>query len=137
MEHSIAVLIIHWPWFIWVLAAYFIIGCLSLTFGSVEKMLGPLGRFWRIRADRPDRELKDLRRQVDFLAKRVEILSHRDECYFEYMLYDTDYHRRQVLDATARGWAIEHHQTFLEFRNDWLAQRGHTLEEAKGLGFWM
>ena len=135
MEH-LQLVLDHWPWLIWLVAAYFIVGCLSLTFEKVEQALGPLGRFWRMRGGRADAEIKELRRQVDFLSRRVEVLTNRDECYFSYLLWDTEYHRRQELLAAQIGFAMERHKTFLEFRDEWIATRGGSSESVKDIGFW-
>lgn len=118
----------HWPELL--LAVVFAFGVamfarfLALTFESVGRALGPLGRYWRARRSISQAESDDMRRQIITLDRRVRALLYRDECYFAYMMTDAEWHHRQELKAAALGWVLDPHVSFLQFRDKWMRERG-------------
>jgi len=69
-------------------------------------------------------EMRDMRRRIDYLEGRVESLSYQVECYFEYWLIDQEWHVRQEFLARENGWELEPHVRFLDFRDQWMKERG-------------
>lgn len=69
-------------------------------------------------------EMKDMRRRVDYLEGRVETLSYQAECYFSYWLVDQEWHIRQEFIARERGYILEKHTSFLDYRDRWMKDRG-------------
>lgn len=104
-----------------IIAAYFVVRFVSLTFGDA---LGAVGRFFRDRRAITHSEADDMRSRLKYLDDRVEKLLHRDACYFAYVLADQEYHHRQKLIAIELGWVLEPHVSFLEFRQRWMSERG-------------
>lgn len=96
---------------------------LALTIDSVGDMLGPVGKFWRMRRTISQAEAQDMRQRILYLDEQVRALRFRDECYFAYMVYDQEYHRKAELTAAEFGWILDKHVTFLEFRQRWVKDR--------------
>lgn len=69
-------------------------------------------------------EMTDMRRRVDYLEGRVETLSYQVECYFSYWLIDQEWHIRQEFISRERGYILEKHIPFLEYRDKWMKDRG-------------
>jgi hypothetical protein len=105
-------------------AVYHGVRALALTFDTVAKALGPLGKRWRGRRTISQSESDDMRRRIEYLDRRVETLLYRDQCYFAFVLEDAHWHQRHALLAIQRGWDLEPHPNFLEFRDRWLRERG-------------
>lgn len=82
-----------------------------------------LARYWA------SAEMRDMRERVDYLDEQVRALRYRDQAYFEYILYDEEYHRKLELIAIRAGYTIERHISFLEFRDAWMKERGLTEEQ--------
>ncbi|QFG10262.1 hypothetical protein J4U00_gp030 [Mycobacterium phage DyoEdafos] len=119
----------QWPgWVMLVIAGlcalYLAVRFLSLTFESVSRALGPIGNYFRRRRAITHAEADDMRERIEYLNGRVEQMLYRDQCYFAYVLADTEWHRRHELKAAALGWAFEPHVSFLEFRDRWMRERG-------------
>ncbi|AXH67837.1 hypothetical protein J4T99_gp031 [Mycobacterium phage Bromden] len=119
----------QWPgWFLLIIAAlfgvYLVVRFLSLTFESVGRALGPVGKFFRRRRAITHAEADDMRKRIAYLDERVTTMLYRDQCYFAYVLADTEWHRRHELKAAALGWVFEPHISFLEFRDKWMRERG-------------
>lgn len=74
-------------------------------------------------------DLKDMRDRIDYLDSQLHALRYRDECYFAYVIYDTEYHRREQIAASTNGWTIEPHTTFLSFRDRWMKERNLEAEK--------
>lgn len=118
------------PWVVWVVLgwAVFVKGGALLAEGSEKwaKLLGPIGRRWRNRAEyqaeiqrRSDdsavrhREIRqahaeavieDLQRQVAYLAGQVGTLRADVEETHDFLRIDAAWHRRFELRAAAEGW---------------------------------
>ncbi|WP_280503921.1 hypothetical protein [Nocardia farcinica] len=87
------------------------------------RVLGPLGRRWRSkaqrRAEQEAADLSSLRRQVGNLAKEVNRLTRRDEQRSaaearlrDYLVYDADWHWRTRLWAVESGNTLPEHLSF-------------------------
>jgi len=70
-----------------------------------------------------DYQIEDLWRQVRFLEEQLAELRLRDEMYWAWILTDQEWHRHYEFTAAEHGWATIPHVSFMEFRDDWLAQR--------------
>ncbi|ADL70996.1 hypothetical protein SEA_WAMBURGRXPRESS_29 [Mycobacterium phage Wamburgrxpress] len=103
---------------------YVIVRYLAGTFESVSRALGPVGRWFRSRRAINKAELMDMQKRVEYLDERVTRLLYRDQCYFAYVLADTEWHRRHEIKAAALGWDLERHVSFIEFRDRWMRNRG-------------
>lgn len=125
----------HWPAFSLFIAAVFGVAlmarALALTSESAAKFLGPVGRFFKDRQVILKGEVADLRERVLRLDQRVRALIVRDECYFDYMVYDASWHNLQELRAAEVGLKLEPHVSFLVFRDSWM--RDHGLEKDGGI----
>jgi hypothetical protein len=126
-EEWVGQAIAHWPTlalavFVFV-AIYHGARAMATTFDTVAKALGPLGRRWQARGLVSRAEVDDLIGRVEYLDRQVKALRTRDECYFAYTLHDQDWHTRNELLARERGWVLERHITFLEFRYKWMRDR--------------
>lgn len=124
MTEGLDVIAAHWPTVGLIAAvlfcAYLGTRTLALTVDWVGDALGPLGRFWRARRTISRAEVDDLQRQVAYLKRQVDELRARDECNWEYVLVDQDYHRRLEFLAAERGWRIPAHLSYMEHRDAWL-----------------
>lgn len=129
----------------------------------VADFLGPVGRRWasarakrheaagmlialQNRVDAQDKELSvlreqhssdawnaDLKRQVDALDKAVIDLRRRGQIVDAYLVYDEDWHRRELLAYGTTGYEPLQHRSFLEFEADWLsAKRDRRSTDRKG-----
>lgn len=120
--------IAHWPalsmFVAFLFAVAFIARALALTSESAAKFLGPVGKFFKDRQVILKGEVADLRERVLRLDQRVRSLIVRDECYFDYMVYDAAWHNMQELRAAQVGLDLEPHVSFLVFRNNWMADHG-------------
>lgn len=114
----------HWPTLALAGAiltvAYLGIRTLALTVDSIGNALGPLGEFWRKRRAISRAEIDDLQRQVEYLKRQVDDLRGREECHWEFVLKDQEYHRRLELAAVGGGYVIPPHQSYMEHREEWL-----------------
>lgn len=107
------------------IAIYLIVKALVLTFDSVASALGPVGRWFIARRAITSAESVALRKQIVALDKTVRALQYRDACYFAYVLKDQEWHQEFELFAASQGWKlVPRHQTFLEFRDKWVKDRG-------------
>lgn len=70
-----------------------------------------------------DYQIADLWRQVQFLEEQLAELRLRDEMYWQWILSDQEWHRRYEFQAAANGWETIPHVSFMDFRDEWLAQR--------------
>ncbi|WP_124712903.1 hypothetical protein [Mycolicibacterium nivoides] len=124
----IGVLVTNWPELAviasLVFGVYMIVRFLAGTFESFSRALGPVGRFLRAQRAINKAESDDMRKRIAYLDERVTRLLYRDQCYFAYVLADTEWHRRHELKAAALGWVFEPHVSFLEFRDRWMRERG-------------
>ena len=93
------------------------------------KLLGPLGRRWRARglqrqearaAERTARmaDLEDVTRQRDTLADSLASCRQSQEITFDYLSYDTEWHRDVRLRAAESGCALPEHRSFLRWKQD-------------------
>lgn len=125
-------LVEHWPSFPLVLA--FIFGCylvlkfVALASESAANALGPVGEYFRSRRSASKAELDDMRKRLAVLERRGKAMLLRDECYFAYMLSDAEWHRKYELIAVSKGWEIQPHKSFLQFREEWMRGRGVASE---------
>lgn len=110
-----------------IIAAYFIVRFVSLTFGDA---LGAVGKFFRDRRAITHSEADDMRRRLRYLDERVETLLRRDQVYFSYVLHDQEWHLRDQLRAAAEGRVTEPHLPFIEYRDAWARERGLEKELA-------
>jgi len=74
-------------------------------------------------------EMSDMRRRVDYLDEQVRALRYRDQCYFDYIVFDEGYHQRHMLIAAEKGCEVEQHVSFLDFRDKWMRARGLQEEQ--------
>ncbi|WP_406234907.1 hypothetical protein [Nocardia sp. NBC_01009] len=118
------------PWVLVVIAAAVGVKYLgqALAEGSEQwaRILGPLGRRWRSRAERrTEKEAADLvalQRQVENLSVEVERLTARDkkrgefeEKLREYLVYDANWHFRAQLAAAGAGTTLPDHMSFAQW----------------------
>lgn len=110
----------------------------ALAAGSEQwaRVLGPLGKRWRSkaqrRAEQEAADLSSLRRQVTNLAKEVNRLTKRDEQrgaaearLRDYLVYDADWHWRTRLWAVESGNNLPEHLSF----NQWEAAPSPPVDE--------
>ncbi|MGV9742885.1 hypothetical protein [Nocardia farcinica] len=113
-----------------VVAVKYLVQGLAESSEHWARILGPLGRRWRNRAQRrTDQEAADLsalRRQLSNLADEVTRLTNRDRerAQFEetlraYLVYDAAWHFRAQLAAASSGSTLPEHLSFTQ----WEAQR--------------
>lgn len=74
-------------------------------------------------------EMQDMRARIDYLDKQVRALRYRDECYMGFISIDQEWHYRATLQAAAEGRILERHISFLEYRDQWLRDRGLEQEQ--------
>ena len=116
----------------------------------ISQLLGPIGRKWtasrKVRRDeatllirlqsvvddqvkelsalkersRSDAWSNDLKRQVDSLDKAVKELRRRNQIVDAYLVYDEDWHRKEMLAFGADGYIMAPHKSYLEFEQDWV-----------------
>ncbi|OYN81884.1 hypothetical protein [Mycolicibacterium sphagni] len=105
---------------------FMIVRFLAGTLESMGGVAGKLGTWLRSRRAINKAESDDMRKRISYLDGQVRALRYRDECYFAYMMTDADWHHDFELVARAKGWApdIKQHISFLEFRDNWMRQRG-------------
>lgn len=125
MPDDVAALLQGYPWLLLVMLVAIVIRyvgqLLSEASESWAKVLGPLGRRWRSKAERrrvvEAADLADLRRQVDNLAPRVESMTEKVAMYDDYLQYDANWHRDIALHGAERGWEFPppEHISFLAF----------------------
>lgn len=96
----------------------------ALTSESAAQFLGPIGKFFQDRKVLLKGEIADLRERVVLLDQRVKAMMLRDECYFDFMVYDAAWHNVQELRAAEAGLTLEPHVSFLVFRDAWMRNRG-------------
>lgn len=77
----------------------------------------------RKKSDDVDYQIADLWRQVKFLEQQLAELRLRDEMYWAWILKDQEWHRQHEFAAAERGWETIPHQSFMEFRDEWVAKR--------------
>lgn len=112
-------------WVAALVAIYFIVKSLALTFDAVASALGPVGKWFLARRAITSAESVSLRQQIVNLDRTVRALQYRDACYFAYVLKDQEWHQEFELFAAQQGWKlVPRHQTFLEFRDKWVKDRG-------------
>jgi len=114
-------------------ALIFILSKLSAAYEPVARLIPVLGKRWRARATsdgrdhlRIDSELKDLRRQINFLNVQLTELRVRDEMYWAWILSDQEWHRQHEFDAAQRGHETNPHVSFMDFRDQWMRRYGTT-----------
>ncbi|SHT52592.1 Uncharacterised protein [Mycobacteroides abscessus subsp. abscessus] len=113
------------PWIGLLIVVYLVTKFAVLTFESVARALGPVGRWFTARRAITSAESDFLRKQIVALDKTVKALQYRDACYFAYVLKDQEWHQDFELFAASQGWNhIPRHQTFIEFRDKWVKDRG-------------
>jgi hypothetical protein len=78
-----------------------------------------------------DYQIEDLWRQVRFLEEQLAELRLRDEMYWAWIITDQEWHRNYEFTAAAQGWKTIPHLSFMEFRNDWFAQRARRAKGEK------
>jgi hypothetical protein len=81
-----------------------------------------------------DYQIEDLWRQVRFLEEQLAELRLRDEMYWAWILTDQEWHRHYEFTAAEQGWATIPHVSFMEFRDDWLAQRSRRAKNQAAKG---
>ena len=93
------------------------------------KILGPLGRRWRGRAqhrqetraaERTARmaDLEDMTRQRDALDAALSDCRTNQSDAWDYIVHDADWHRRLRLSAAEAGCSIPDHQSFTRWKQD-------------------
>ena len=89
------------------------------------KALGPLGAWWRGRAERrrdardarEAADMRDVKRQLKYLRGRVDVMSAHIELVDDYLAYDARWHADHELELAARQIEmVPRHLTFAEFR---------------------
>ena len=123
------------------------------SYSAVAQLLGPLGRRWQQARQRrhtdatkladletkiieQDRELAvmrdrlasdawtaDLRRQIAALDEAVTGLRRRDQIVDAFLVYDEEWHRRDLLGRGNDSYEPAPHKSYLEFEADWLAAK--------------
>lgn len=83
------------------------------------------------RNDDVDYQIEDLWRQVRFLEEQLAELRLRDEMYWAWIITDQEWHRNYEFMAAEQGWKTIPHMSFMEFRDDWLAQRARRANGEK------
>lgn len=110
-----------------VVAFNFIGRVLAEASESWARVLGPLGRRWRARGLRRQREraelaedrsrdLDDLRRQNDYLACQLNSCRAEHEPKDHFIEYDARWHREVSLRAIEAGCEVPAHLSFLQWR---------------------
>ena len=131
----------------------------------VAQLLGPLGRRWSaaraarrdaatllselsekvvtqetqiqamVRAHDSNLWVVDLRRQVNALDVAVSELRKRGRIVDAFLVYDEEWHRRELLAIAADGLRIpEVHKSYLEFEYAWLVAHSRRKEDKEGSG---
>lgn len=101
---------------------------LSEASESWAKVLGPLGRRWRERGSRRQQEraaeraapadLKDMRRQRDYLDTELEKCRMANDSRADYIEYDADWHRDLRLRVIESGCGeLPQHKSWTQWRN--------------------
>lgn len=129
--------------------AYTVLRQLAESSEFVSQLLGPVGRKWaQSRSSRKDHaslllevaarlddqavELdrlrdhqvsdewnRDLKRQVESLSNAVAGLRRRNQIVDAYLLYDEEWHRRELLVTAGSDNPLTPHISFLEFEENW------------------
>lgn len=108
---------------------------------SISKMVATVTGFLtrrdreaKRRNDDVDYQIEDLWRQVRFLEEQLAELRLRDEMYWAWILTDQEWHRHYEFTAAEKGWETLPHVSFMEFRDDWLAQRSRRAKNQAAKG---
>lgn len=117
----------HWPSLAWIVPvaviAFYVLKFLAVAHEPVAKILGGVGRRWRDSAESKQKaaagELGALREEVKALSERVDSLQIRDQIYWDYCLYDENWHREDQMRRIAAGQPVTGHMSFFEFRVKW------------------
>lgn len=112
------------------LVAVYIIGKLGVAhegfakaFASVRDFCFKRSREAKRRRNSVDYQIADLWRQVEFLEEQLAELRLRDEMYWAWILTDQEWHRQHEFAAAENGWETAPHKSFMEFRDEWIANR--------------
>lgn len=127
----------HWPTLAGVvpilLIAYYFVKFLATAYEPVARIFGRVGRKWRASAERKQRltagELGLLRDEVASLSRKVYELERRDAIYWEYVMYDQEWHREVQVQAVEQNWNVKRHLSFLEFRAKWNRENPDNIAE--------
>ena len=140
--------------------AYTVLRQASESSVAIARLFGPIGQRWREARSRrrdttavldglrdqvaqqqreiallrdrsdPDAWTQDLQRQVDALDTAVRDLRRRNQITDAYLVYDEEWHRRDLLRFGTPDYAPAAHKSFLEFEADWLAAKRNRRADA-------
>lgn len=82
-----------------------------------------IARYWN------SSEMKDMRARLDYFDRQMRGLRYRDQCYFEYVIYDEGYHHDIEYTAARARTPLDKHTPFLLFRDNWMKDRGLENED--------
>jgi len=107
---------------------------LSKAMTSISGFISKRDRESKRRNADVDYQIEDLWRQVRFLEEQLAELRLRDEMYWAWIITDQEWHRNYEFTAAEKGWETLPHVSFMQFRDDWLAQRSRRAKNQAAKG---